>query len=656
MDSERVRGPVARTAAGTAVVRGARIPTIGLGLLFLALVALPARASIEGSPHDLIAQGYDVQKASLLQERCTRCHLATSPAHQGFLPEVPPVLERTYGGSSLACFSCHDGTTIVSPVVDASRTAFHPASHGNDLTGYEGLRSEDVGLPYLAGKRMECVTCHDPHDNGHRPFLRADLQEICLSCHSQFTEFGRGKENRTGNHILGIDPAGAPRPEVPLKIADAFRAPYAPPYPMEQGKGAGEWHWDLGGHLAKGGSGAIGCGTCHAVHGDEAAAPTKKLLAIDPVNEVANLFCEGCHAGQRGDGKTASALHPNPGGTTTGRTYHAVDDDEANGYGRSLEIREPPGWPFGGGTPRRLLCTTCHTAHGAWVQTPLLRAPPTALGFCEECHEQIPDYHHVSGVVATTGCGSQLPAPPYGTARGLVCASCHQAHNAGFGQKRESDYVPLLLSPAGSGALCAICHPPLNPTCNPNPDYRASHFIGDPSLDDTFVDKTPPQRVEPWPESGLASVYGGDKGLSIVCLSCHAFRAGALVSGDDGTARHLIARAGNRMEWTLDGEALYLCTGCHGARPATAEAEKGHTHPLMDANVLLLGREPTPPLTGTPSGKVNCDSCHRSHEALTRGGVYILEAVDGANPDPLAIHTQIDFTVLCHGCHDAKKY
>jgi len=96
------------------------------------------------------------------------------------------------------------------PAVDASRTAFHPGSHGRDLTGYEVLGGGTDSLPYVTGNRMECVTCHDPHDNGHRPFLRADLEELCVACHSKNTEFGRGKENRTGNHILGTDPVASP--------------------------------------------------------------------------------------------------------------------------------------------------------------------------------------------------------------------------------------------------------------------------------------------------------------------------------------------------------------------------------------------------------------------------------------------------------------
>ena len=620
--------------------------------VLLFLIGAPAGfAAIEGSPHDLIAQGYDIQKVSLLQERCNRCHIPSSSAYQGLLPEVPPVLSLTFGAASLGCFSCHDGTTIVSPDVDASRTAFHPASHGNNLEGYEDLRGETVGLPYLTGRRMECLTCHDPHDDGHRPFLRADLKALCFVCHASYAESGRGKENRTGNHILAEDPIGAPRVDTPLKIVPALRTAFPSAYPVENGKAAGSWHWDLGGHLGQGAFGGIVCSTCHAVHGTEEGVPAEKLEAIAPVGIVANLLCEGCHAGTRADGQPAPP-HPNPGGTTTLRTYHVADDDRANGPDRLLEIREPTGWPFGGGTPRRLLCTTCHAPHGARVQTSLLR-PTAAPGFCEECHQQVPPYHHVVGATPDSGCGAQLPASPYGPLKELSCASCHRAHNAGLGQPRESDYVPLLTAPALTGALCDTCHPAGNPTCRKNPEYRASHFLGDPTLPETYQRKDPPLRTEVWPESGQTSFYGGEKSQIVTCLSCHSFRKGAVTSGDAGTTRNLLARSGNGVVWEPGQESLYLCTGCHGDNPATGS--KGHTHPLMSAAVAKLGRQIEPPVTTTPE-RVNCDSCHRPHEALSKGGYYILETIDSKNVDPQKIHPEIDFTSLCHSCHDQKSF
>ena len=293
------------------------------GLLVLILVAAPALAGVEGSPHDVIAQGYDVKRTSVLQERCTRCHLASSPTLQDFLPAVPPVLSLAYGVSSLACFSCHDGTTIVSPEVDASRTAFHPASHGTDLAGYEGLRSETIGLPHLEGKRMECVTCHEPHDTGHRPLLRADIGEICLICHATRSESALGEQNTSGNHPQGADPEKLVRKEVPLKVAPAFTTPLPAPYPLAGGRASVGTHWDLGGRLSAGGTGTIVCVTCHAVHGDEQAPPLPNLLSADPVRHDADLFCEGCHAGARGDDQAAPP-HPNPGGTAKPRNFSSA--------------------------------------------------------------------------------------------------------------------------------------------------------------------------------------------------------------------------------------------------------------------------------------------------------------------------------------------
>jgi hypothetical protein len=202
---------------------------------------------------------------------------------------------------------------------------------------------------------------------------------------------------------------------------------------------------------------------------------------------------------------------------------------------------------------------------------------------------------------------------------------------------------------------CVSCHPVANPTCRTDPLYSASHFLGDPTLPETFDDSEPPLRVDPWPESGLRSSYGGTSGKAIVCLSCHSFRKGALVSGDDGAARNLLARSGNLVEWAPGGEAAYLCTGCHSASPGKGKQGSGH-HPLQEADSANLATPPQPPATVTPSGRVNCDSCHRAHGAHTASGAYMLEIVKGENGDPRAIKPPIIFTPLCHSCHTADKY
>jgi hypothetical protein len=76
----------------------------------------------------------------------------------------------------------------------------------------------------------------------------------------------------------------------------------------------------------------------------------------------------------------------------------------------------------------------------------------------------------------------------------------------------------------------------------------------------------------------------------------------------------------------------------------------------MNADIARLGRAPVPPVSATPSGRINCDSCHRSHEAVTAGGYYILEVISSSNRDPQVIHPPMDYTVVCHSCHDPQKY
>ncbi|MDB4285443.1 hypothetical protein N9903_00875 [bacterium] len=448
--------------------------------------------------------------------------------------------------------------------------------------------------------------------------------------------------------------------DVPISIHEAFRTPFPKTYPLGGGKNAAGVHWDLGGHLEWGSEGRLTCATCHVVHGDEAEPPASGLLALDPVRESADEFCEGCHRGQRGDGQ-ASPPWPNPGGTVTARTYHPCDDDIGNGAERLVETIDPGGWPFGSAESKPLICTTCHSPHGAAKGTLLLRPAPGGTGFCEACHDQIrlKNHHPVAGLQGN--CFSALSGGPAGEGGGrMLCDSCHRAHNAGFDteggeevkEEVEALYVPILREIWDAVEICAKCHPLDNPTCGKDPLYQASHFIGDPTLPETYDDPEPPLRTTAWPQSGLLSVYGGHSEKAITCLSCHTFKEKGVVSGDDGTAAHLLVNSGNMVEWEEGGEDNYLCTGCHTANPL----EGGGSHPYMDAEVEKLGVELKPPVSITPNGHVNCDSCHRPHEAISSSGVYMLEEVLSENTDSLMIHPKIDFTPLCLKCHDSTKY
>lgn len=631
--------------------------------MFLALLAAacilrtaPAGAAVGGSAHDLVAQTYDTLKGEDFNKTCGACHMRQSRKGWNLLQNPPAVL-ASYATADLTCFSCHDGTTLVSPFVDASRTAFHPGSHGFTVPEELGEAVRASGLPLTAGGSMSCQTCHDPHDNTTRPFLRSALDAICTTCHSGLTGAGGEEEAVAGNHPLGRgDPSGESAARAPVEIVSPFRVPFPSPYPLQNGKSALGVHWKLGGHLEKGGEGRVLCATCHAVHGSEEESPRGGLLSMDPVRRTADLFCEGCHRGQRGDGGD-SALAPNPGASTTARTYHPADDDSGNGPGRLVAVTEPAGWPFGEGNPAPVLCTTCHRPHGADPDTALLRRPVESTDFCGSCHQGVPaPYHHPAGDNIEGPCVGEMPVFDGAAPNSLPCRGCHQAHNAGLGE-REELFVPLLKQELTSMDFCYTCHPEDDPSCGSDPAQQASHFLGDSTLPDTYGLAEASLRKGPWPASGEESSYGGAEEGEVVCLSCHTFKPGAVLA-DDGRGGHLLARSGKNVEWEdaadpsgTTGYNNYLCTGCHLSRGTT-----GPNHPLMSADLQKLKGEPTPPVTMTSGGHLNCDSCHRPHGARTASGYYILEDVQGSNTDPKTVHPRIDFTVLCHHCHDAKDY
>jgi len=122
-------------------------------------------------------------------------------------------------GPSKMCLSCHDGVTAVDnygnpwtgELVGGTTVMTGPRAIGRDanLTDdhpigiqypadrpaeYRAETSFDPGINSGPGvrlvtidgvKRVECTSCHDPHNNGLGRFLRVPIQEsyICLQCH-----------------------------------------------------------------------------------------------------------------------------------------------------------------------------------------------------------------------------------------------------------------------------------------------------------------------------------------------------------------------------------------------------------------------------------------------------------------------------------------
>ena len=115
-------------------------------------------------------------------------------------------------GSSKMCLSCHDGVTAVdnyggtggtglvitgSAAIGTDLSNDHPigieyptarpAEYNDPANFAPGINSgPGVQLVTINGAdRVECASCHQPHNNGLENFLRVPLQEsyLCLQCH-----------------------------------------------------------------------------------------------------------------------------------------------------------------------------------------------------------------------------------------------------------------------------------------------------------------------------------------------------------------------------------------------------------------------------------------------------------------------------------------
>ncbi len=647
------------------------------GLLVVLIILMTADrgvGAVIGSPHDLFGQGYLSTSGDKLKTnpQCDFCHFVSSDDRPLIWRAVPPSL-RTLGTVGITCSSCHDGVSIMDRNVDAGLTVFHPDSHGLDpnMAPIDTFLT-NTGLPNLSGGAMNCTTCHDPHNEANRPFLRVPLLGLCERCHRGRKAVGAGPENRTGDHPVSVEPYDKIGGASPISVQQGFKVAFPLNYPAANGRGASGVHWMLGGHLGYGSQGKIECWTCHAIHGRDKKGPVDSLLAVDPVRSVSDEFCEGCHRGERGDGEKTPPF-PNPGGTVTGRTYHPEDDDLSNGPGSIVAIAdtvELEGYVWGSPDPDtdqpRILCTTCHTAHDGLAYSPglvkisdTIRNDSGINSFCEICHRLPPEGHHGYNEWDKSSLAGSTIAIPLGNSNlgfiygsqlqpGTVyCGLCHRAHNAGY-RRKEVDYIPILVDKGTM--LCAGCH-----------RLGVSHFMGDPTLPSTYDVGDPPLKRDQWPASLKYSYYGGEGELPgvVTCLSCHDI--GPILDGAEQLSHYLLAPAGEDVEWAPGYSEEYLCTGCHGEAPATVGG--GATHPLLDADTAkfstIYSDHLMPGETSasyTMNNLINCQSCHLPHGAALPGGVYMLKIARGTNTAPQAIHPKIEYTALCNSCHPAAEY
>ena len=188
---------------------------VGLCLIVtLAVVGGWAWADIEGSKHDFSDRSW------AKDDLCGVCHTP----HREEAPEAAPLwdpqadLSERFGRSRTSaegpgpgtrtCLQCHDGTiaseTVAGALKERSLNTEHPGVFdiGHDPTDHpvgieypqvnEGFRPITLvaaqGTVVLPDGKVECVSCHDPHDFAgveHMLVTSNARSALCLTCHKK---------------------------------------------------------------------------------------------------------------------------------------------------------------------------------------------------------------------------------------------------------------------------------------------------------------------------------------------------------------------------------------------------------------------------------------------------------------------------------------
>ena len=185
-----------------------------------------ATAKVEASPHNMSAGGPGTVKDAGANQVCAFCHVGHTGGMGGggralWVPDGPPTIYKLYEsstlqstlnqptGSSRICLSCHDGTTAAGILrkkggkkpggmrvtgknsLGTDLSDDHPISFVYDqaLAAKQGQLADPASLPKTVrldeARQVQCTTCHDPHDQGRRSFLRMDDRggALCATCH-----------------------------------------------------------------------------------------------------------------------------------------------------------------------------------------------------------------------------------------------------------------------------------------------------------------------------------------------------------------------------------------------------------------------------------------------------------------------------------------
>jgi len=455
--------------------------------------------SILNSPHNLSFTGPGSIKAVSESEVCLFCHTP----HKGvdaaplwnhtmstaaYTPYQSSTMKASVGqptGASKLCLSCHDGTVALG-MVNSRPTpiAFQggvttlpagPARIGTDLSDDHPISfTYDNALAIASGqlrdpsvlvnrvrldheKKMQCTSCHDPHNNQYGKFLVRDNRgsALCITCHdmTQWQISSHATSPATWNGA-GVNPwPNSSEHSVAANACQNCHAPHNAGTKVRLLTFADEEQ---------------NCYSCHSgnVAEKNIAAEFNKLSvhpitattgAHDPQEDAINptrrhVECADCHNGHAAN--AASATAPNASGALAG-----VRGVNSSGAVVPTVTREYE------------VCFRCHADSLGRGQARVNRQFPqtnTRLAF----NPGNQSYHPV----VASGKGVSVPSllAPLTTSSLIYCSDCHnnnQGPNTGAGGPKGphgSIFVPILerqlitadftTESVSSYDLCYKCH------------------------------------------------------------------------------------------------------------------------------------------------------------------------------------------------------
>ncbi|NOY67727.1 MAG: hypothetical protein GXP13_10040, partial [Gammaproteobacteria bacterium] len=415
-------------------------------------------AGVLTTKHNLSVSGVGTVKAATEDKVCIFCHVAHQAAPQGplwnrrstgaiYTPYSSSTAKAIFGqptGSSLLCLSCHDGTIALGDVLNGGPITMlngvttmpitangslgtnlsddHPFSFVFD-SALAAQRGELVNPSTLTGPvkldstgQLQCVTCHDPHNDVFGKFLVMDNRgtALCETCH-QKVDWAGSPHNTSNSTWNGVPPDPWPN-SIYTTVADN------------------------------------GCENCHKPH---SAGLGQRLL-----NQITEEdTCTICHNGNVTSNvlidfnkisvhpimNTVGIHDPTEPVIVTNRHVECVDCHNPHSAGTGPGTPGINGVDFLGNivTPITQDYQLCFRCHGDSPNRAPPRSPRQVLQANIRLQFDIanPSFHPVAGV----GKNADVPSliPPLTTASLITCTDCHGG-DGGTNKPHGSIYAPIL--------------------------------------------------------------------------------------------------------------------------------------------------------------------------------------------------------------------